>query len=174
MSRQTRPGRVRTVDVGRTIAHLADEGGIDSLFVSDHLLQAEPGTEPTEAMLEAYTTLGHLAAITDRVRLGALVASVAMRPPALLVKTATTLDVLSNGRAWFGIGAGYLRSEAHRMGVPMRPTAERFECGWRTRCNSPGGCGRVTPLRTPDGSLRQRGELPLDPCQWRQASPARI
>ena len=109
------------------IARIADDTGIDTVFLADHLVQLEPGTEPTEPMLEAYTTLGYLAASTTRVRLGTLVAAVTMRPPAVLVKAATTLDVLSGGRAWFGIGAGYQQDEADGMGVPLPPTAERFE-----------------------------------------------
>jgi F420-dependent oxidoreductase-like protein len=109
------------------VARVADAAGIDSVFVSDHLLQMVPGTDPTEAMLEAYTTLGYLAGVTSRVRLGTMVAAVTMRPPALLVKAVTTLDVLSGGRAWFGVGAGYQQSEADDMGVPLPATVERFE-----------------------------------------------
>jgi alkanesulfonate monooxygenase SsuD/methylene tetrahydromethanopterin reductase-like flavin-dependent oxidoreductase (luciferase family) len=109
------------------VARAADDSGIDSLFVADHLVQGEPGTEATDPMLEAMTTLGHLAALTGRVRLGTMVASVTLRPPALLVKAVTTLDVLSGGRAWFGVGAGYQQSEAENMGVELPPTAERFD-----------------------------------------------
>ncbi|HEY6709409.1 MAG TPA: TIGR03560 family F420-dependent LLM class oxidoreductase, partial [Actinomycetota bacterium] len=78
-------------------------------------------------MLEAYTTLGFLAARTERVRLGTMVTGVTFRPPALLVKAVTTLDVLSGGRAWLGLGAGYHGEEAEAMGLPLPPTAERFE-----------------------------------------------
>jgi alkanesulfonate monooxygenase SsuD/methylene tetrahydromethanopterin reductase-like flavin-dependent oxidoreductase (luciferase family) len=78
-------------------------------------------------MLEAFTTLGHLAGATTRVRLGTLVAAATFRPPALLVKAVTTLDVLSEGRAWLGVGAGYQEDEATAMGLPMPPVAERFE-----------------------------------------------
>jgi F420-dependent oxidoreductase-like protein len=109
------------------IAQQADEGGIDTVFVSDHLVQLEPRTEPTESMLEAYTTLGYLAAQTHRVRLGAMVSPAAMRAPTLLVKAVTTLDVLSGGRAWLGIGAGYHQQEADDMGLNLPPTADRFE-----------------------------------------------
>jgi F420-dependent oxidoreductase-like protein len=105
----------------------ADRGGIDTVWVSDHLLQAVPGTAPDDAMLEACTTLGFLAARTRRVRLGTLVAAVTMRPPALLVKAVTTLDVLSGGRAWLGIGAGYLEHEAAAFGFPLPPAPERFD-----------------------------------------------
>jgi alkanesulfonate monooxygenase SsuD/methylene tetrahydromethanopterin reductase-like flavin-dependent oxidoreductase (luciferase family) len=116
--------------ISEELAHVAatvDEAGIDSVFVADHLLQAEPGTAPCEPMLEALTTLGHLAARTSRVRLGPLVASVTLRPAALLVKAVTTLDVLSHGRAWFGIGAGYHQAEADAMGVELPAVRDRFD-----------------------------------------------
>ena len=119
------PGSL-TAELGR-VARQADEGGLDTLWVPDHLIQAVPGTEPTQEMVEAYTTLGYLAARTERIRLGTAVTAVTFRPPALLIKAVTTLDVLSNGRAWLGIGAGYLQSEADMMGLPLPPVAERFE-----------------------------------------------
>ncbi len=104
---------------------------MDSIFVSDHLVQGvEPGTDPGDPMLEAFTTLGYLAGQTERVGLGVLVAAVTMRPPALLVKAVTTLDVLSGGRAWFGVGAGYQQQEGDDFGVPLPPTVERF--AWLT------------------------------------------
>ena len=78
-------------------------------------------------VLEAYTTLGHLSSLTRRVRLGAMVSPVTFREPALLVKAVTTLDVLSGGRAWLGLGAGYHLAEAEMMGLPLPPTAERFD-----------------------------------------------
>lgn len=109
------------------IARRADEGGLDTMWVADHLLQVAPGTTPDQEMLEAYTTLGYLASATARIRLGTMVTAVTFRPPALLVKAVTTLDVLSGGRAWLGIGAGYHQAEAEMMGVPLPPTAERFE-----------------------------------------------
>jgi F420-dependent oxidoreductase-like protein len=106
----------------------ADEAGVDTVWVSDHLLQADPtsGAEDTE-MLEAYTTLGYLAAQSKRVNLGTMVTGVTFRPPALLIKAVTTLDVLSAGRAWLGIGAGYQQREAESMGLSMPPVRERFE-----------------------------------------------
>ncbi|HEX5141820.1 MAG TPA: LLM class flavin-dependent oxidoreductase, partial [Dehalococcoidia bacterium] len=78
------------------VVRAADETGFDTVWVSDHLLQADPTSGPGETeMLEAYTTLGFLAARTSRVRLGTMVTGVTFRPPALLVKAVTTLDVLS-------------------------------------------------------------------------------
>lgn len=111
------------------IARAADVGGLDGLWVADHLLQADPyGAGPGETeMLEAYTTLGFLAAHTTRIRLGTLVSAVTFRPPALLVKAVTTLDVLSGGRALLGIGAGYQADEAAAMGLALPPVAERFD-----------------------------------------------
>ena len=111
----------------QAIVEAADGGGIDTVWVNDHLLQAEPGTSRDEPMLEAYTTLGFLASASRRVRLGTMVTGVTFRPVALLVKAVTTVDVLSGGRAWLGIGAGYQQDEARAMGLPLPPTAERFE-----------------------------------------------
>ena len=111
----------------REVVRAADEAGVHTVWVTDHLIQADPNASPDGAMLEAYTTLGFLAAITGRVRLGAMVSAVTFREPALLVKAVTTLDVLSGGRAWLGIGAGYQLQEAAALGLPMPPTPERFQ-----------------------------------------------
>ena len=109
-------------------ARRAEEIGFDSVWVPDHLLQADPTAAPGETeMLEAYTTLGFLAAQTERVRLGTMVTGVTFRPPALLVKAVTTLDVLSGGRARLGIGASWYEREQRGLGVPVVPVAERFE-----------------------------------------------
>ena len=111
----------------RELATLADEAGLDTLWVPDHLLQVDPSASLDEPMLEAYTTLGFLAAATSRVQLGTLVTWATIRPPALLVKLVTTLDVLSGGRAWLGVGIGYREDEAAMTGLPFPPTAERYE-----------------------------------------------
>ena len=105
----------------------AEDAGVDTVWVPDHLVQADPFASLDEPMLEAYTTLGFLAAHTSRVRLGTMVTGAPYRPPALLIKAVTTLDVLSGGRAWLGIGSGYHETEASMMGLPMPPVAERFE-----------------------------------------------
>jgi F420-dependent oxidoreductase-like protein len=109
-----------------TLASVLDETVVDTLWVADHLLQADPASQLDEPMLEAYTTLGYLAAATSRIRLGTMVTAATFRAPALLIKTVTTLDVLSAGRAWLGIGAGYNGDEARAMGLFLPDTAERF------------------------------------------------
>jgi F420-dependent oxidoreductase-like protein len=110
------------------IARIADEGGLYAVWVADHLLQADPyGARPGETeMLEAYTTLGYLAGHTSRIRLGAMVTAAVYRPPGLLVKAVTALDVLSGGRAFLGIGAAWNEQEATGLGLPFPPVAERF------------------------------------------------
>jgi F420-dependent oxidoreductase-like protein len=109
------------------VARRADASGIDTLWVADHLLQMDPTAAIEEPMLEAYTTLGFLGAVTERLRLGTMVTAASTRPPALLIKAVTTLDLLTGGRAWFGIGAGYQGDEAAMLGLLLPPTAERFE-----------------------------------------------
>jgi alkanesulfonate monooxygenase SsuD/methylene tetrahydromethanopterin reductase-like flavin-dependent oxidoreductase (luciferase family) len=110
------------------IARTADETGIDTLWVADHLLQVDPTADPSDTEhLEALTTLGFLAARTERVRLGTMVACATFRPPAVLVKAISTLAVLTGGRAWFGVGAGHQADEARAMGLPFPATAQRFE-----------------------------------------------
>jgi F420-dependent oxidoreductase-like protein len=109
------------------IARAADAAGLDTLWVTDHLMQADPSSTPEAEMLEAYTALGHLAGQTRRIKLGAMVTGVTFRPPIVLIKAVTTLDVLSGGRAWLGVGAGYHADEARALELPLPPTAERFD-----------------------------------------------
>src|SRR5690242_21483662 len=93
----------------------------------DHFFQIR-GVGPTEReMLEAYTTLGYLAACTSRVKLLTLVTGAVYRYPGVLAKIVTTLDVLSAGRAWLGIGAAWNEEESRGLGIPFPPVAERFE-----------------------------------------------
>ncbi len=103
------------------------EGGLDTVWVADHLIQADPTAVPDSEMLEAYTTLGFIAAHTQRVRLGTMVAGVTFRPASMLIKAVTTLDVISGGRGWLGVGAGYEQNEARAMDLPLPPVGERFE-----------------------------------------------
>jgi F420-dependent oxidoreductase-like protein len=109
------------------VARAADEAELDTLWLADHLIQADPTSTPDSEMLEAYTTLGYLAGQTKRIRLGTMVTAAPYRPASLLIKAVTTLDVLSGGRAWLGIGAGYQQEEAEAMDLPLPPVTERFE-----------------------------------------------
>lgn len=108
------------------IARAADNAGFSSIWLMDHFFQIASIARPEEEMLEAYTTLGFLAAHTQRVRLGTLVTGVHYRHPGVLVKQVTTLDVLSGGRAWLGIGAGWYERESRGLGVAFPPLRERF------------------------------------------------
>ncbi|WP_405866256.1 LLM class F420-dependent oxidoreductase [Streptomyces sp. NBC_01515] len=105
----------------------AEAAGVSWLSVMDHYFQMEFNGGAEDDMLEAYTTLGYLAGRTSTVQLGALVTGVTYRQPGLLAKIATTLDVLSGGRATLGIGAAWYDREHHGLGVPYPPVAERFE-----------------------------------------------
>jgi F420-dependent oxidoreductase-like protein len=108
-------------------AQVAEQGGVSSFTVMDHFFQMEHLGTADEPMLEGYTTLGYLAAKTERMALGLLVTGVMYRYPGLLAKIVTTLDVLSDGRARLGIGASWYEREQHGLGVPVVPVAERFE-----------------------------------------------
>jgi F420-dependent oxidoreductase-like protein len=108
------------------IARTADEAGFASIWLMDHLFQIRSIGNVEEEMLEAYTTLGFLAAHTSRVRLGTMVTGVHYRHPGVLVKQVTTLDVLSGGRAWLGIGAGWYERESRGLGVPFPSLGDRF------------------------------------------------
>jgi F420-dependent oxidoreductase-like protein len=108
------------------IARAADDAGLVSIWLMDHFFQIASVAKPEEEMLEAYTTLGFLAAHTTRVKLGTLVTGVHYRHPGVLIKQVTTLDVLSGGRAWLGIGAGWYERESRGLGVPFPPLRDRF------------------------------------------------
>ncbi|GAA4539973.1 LLM class F420-dependent oxidoreductase [Amycolatopsis samaneae] len=110
-----------------TLARTADQAGFGYLSVMDHFFQI-PSVGPAEhEMLEAYTTLGFLAAHTERVKLLTLVTGVIYRHPGVLAKAITTLDVLSGGRAVFGVGAGWNEEESRALGFEFPSTKERFE-----------------------------------------------
>jgi F420-dependent oxidoreductase-like protein len=109
------------------IVTTAEDTGFARVSVMDHVWQIQVMGPPEHEMLEAYTTLGYLAARTSQVELVAWVTAVVYREPGLLAKLITTLDVLSEGRAWLGIGAAWNEAEAHGLGLPFPPTAERFE-----------------------------------------------
>ena len=135
----------------------------------DHFFQIR-GVGPAEAeMLESYSTLGFLAGVTERMKLGTLVTGVIYRHPGLLVKTVTTLDVLSGGRAYFGVGAGWFEREALGLGVPFPPLKERFE-----RLEE---ALQITRQMWSAGGWPLQGQtLPAgrDACAIRNRSPSRI
>jgi F420-dependent oxidoreductase-like protein len=110
-----------------SVASAADEAGIDRISVMDHVWQIGHLGPPEHEMLEAYTTLGYLAASTQRASLMTLVTGVTYRSPGLLAKIVSTLDVLSGGRAWLGIGAAWNEEESRGLGLFFPPLAERYE-----------------------------------------------
>lgn len=109
------------------IAERAERAGFYSFWVMDHFFQISMAGPPENDMLEGWSALAFAAGRTSRIKLGTMVTGVTYRYPGLLVKTATTLDVLSGGRAYFGIGAAWNEEEHRGLGVPFPPTAERFE-----------------------------------------------
>lgn len=109
------------------VARRADDVGFHTISVMDHFFQIGMIGPPEHEMLEAYTTLGFLAANTSRARLLTLVTGVVYRHPGVLAKAVTTLDVLSGGRAMLGIGAAWNEEESRGLGIPFPPLAERFE-----------------------------------------------
>jgi F420-dependent oxidoreductase-like protein len=122
--------------IGNTLANIAraaEAAGFDSLWVMDHFFQIGARNHPSglgpaeDEMLEGYSALAYLAGFTKKVKLGTMVTGVIYRHPGILIKTVTTLDVLSGGRAYLGIGAAWNEREALGLGVPFPPVAERFE-----------------------------------------------
>jgi F420-dependent oxidoreductase-like protein len=109
------------------IVRTADEAGFDSIWVMDHFLQIRSVGPVEWPMLEGWTALGWMAALTRRARLGLMVGGIHYRNPALWIKAATTLDVLSGGRAWLGLGAAWNEYESRALGFPFPPRGERFE-----------------------------------------------
>ncbi|HWG22938.1 LLM class F420-dependent oxidoreductase [Actinospica sp.] len=109
------------------IAVAAEDVGMTKISVMDHVWQIGHIGPPENDMLEAYTALGYLAARTTKIELLAWVTAVVYREPGLLAKAVTTLDVLSEGRAWLGIGAAWNEPEARGLGLPFPSTKERFE-----------------------------------------------
>jgi F420-dependent oxidoreductase-like protein len=109
------------------IAERAERAGLFSFWVMDHFFQIR-GVGPAEnEMLEGWSALAFAAGRTNRIKLGTMVTGVTYRYPGILVKIATTLDVLSHGRAYLGIGAAWNEQEHQGLGVPFPPLAERFE-----------------------------------------------
>jgi F420-dependent oxidoreductase-like protein len=109
------------------IARVAEDVGVNTLSVMDHFFQMEMMAPAELPMLEGYTALGFIAGVTQALRLRLLVGGVTYRHPGLLAKSMTTLDVLSGGRAEFGLGAAWYEREHNGLGVPFPPISERFE-----------------------------------------------
>jgi F420-dependent oxidoreductase-like protein len=109
------------------VARTADDAGFEYIAVMDHFFQIGAVGPTEKEMLEGYTTLGYLAACTSHAALVTLVTGTIYREPGILAKIVTTLDVLSNGRAWLGIGAAWNEEESRGLGIPFPPVAERFE-----------------------------------------------
>jgi F420-dependent oxidoreductase-like protein len=110
-----------------TVAAAADDAGFEFISVMDHFFQIGFIGPAEQEMLEAYTTLGYLAGCTSRAKLMTLVTGAVYRYPGILAKIVTTLDVLSGGRAWLGIGAAWNEEESRGLGISFPPVAERFE-----------------------------------------------
>jgi F420-dependent oxidoreductase-like protein len=113
----------RLADIART----AEDAGFESIWVMDHFFQIPGVGQPENDMLEGYSTLAYIAAHTSRVGLGTLCTGVTYRHPGVLAKQVSTLDVLSGGRAWLGIGAAWFDREHEGLGVPFPPLKERFQ-----------------------------------------------
>ncbi len=109
------------------VARTAEDAGFSSLWVMDHFFQLPMIGDAKLDMLEGYTTCSYMAAVTEHITLGTLVTGATYRHPGILVKQVTTLDVLSGGRAWLGIGAAWFEREHLALGVPFPPMRERFE-----------------------------------------------
>ncbi|MGH7791461.1 MAG: LLM class F420-dependent oxidoreductase [Thermodesulfobacteriota bacterium] len=120
-------------NIGRKLAEIgrtADEAGFDSIWAMDHFFQLDMpqfGLSPQDHMLDGYTSLSYLAAFTNHARLGTMVTGVIYRNPGLLIKIVSNLDVLTGGRAYLGIGAGWYEREAVGLGFPFPPLKERLE-----------------------------------------------
>ena len=124
----TQPGEPESLaGLLRQSAQVAEQSGASWFSVMDHYFQMEHFQTAHDPMLEGYTTLGFLAGVTERMKLGTIVTGVTYRHPALLAKIVTTLDVLSGGRAFLGLGAAWYEREHLALGVPYPPISERFE-----------------------------------------------
>ncbi|MEX1156056.1 MAG: LLM class F420-dependent oxidoreductase [Chloroflexota bacterium] len=134
--------------IGPTLARVtrtADDAGFDSIWVMDHFFQIRGLGPPEAPMLEGTSALAFMAAHSDRARLGLMVGGIHYRQPGLWIKATTTLDILSGGRAWFGIGAAWNEEESAGLGFPMPRLRDRFEmleeCLQMARAMWSGGSG---------------------------------
>ena len=124
----TYPGGADSIaDTLSEIVKTCEKGGFYSVWPMDHYFQIGNHGPPEHEMLETYSTMAFMAGITKKIKIGALVTGVIYRYPGILVKTITTLDILSKGRAYLGIGAAWNEQESRGLGVPFPPLKERFE-----------------------------------------------
>ncbi|MEW1954255.1 TIGR03560 family F420-dependent LLM class oxidoreductase [Terrabacter sp. NPDC080008] len=115
-------------DTALALVRACDEAGLDSVWVADHFMFVdEEHPEREVPILESFVTLGAMAAVTERIRIGQLVVGAPYRNPALLAKACTTLDVLSHGRSIIGLGAAWHEPEFVAYGWPFPPLRERFQ-----------------------------------------------
>jgi F420-dependent oxidoreductase-like protein len=111
----------------RTLAQKAESLGFDSFWVMDHFHQIQNVGQPQEPMLEGWTTQAVVAGLTEKIKLGTLVTGIVYRHPSVLAKIGATLDVLSKGRLFMGIGAAWNVEEARAYGIPFPPVGERMQ-----------------------------------------------
>ena len=164
-----RTGRLRHEPRGDRRA--AEEAGFDRIGVADHLWQHPIMGGPEANEPECYTTLAFLAANTERIGLTAMVSGVHFRHPAVLVKSVTTLDVLSGGRAGFGVGSGHYEEETSGLGIPFPPQKERFEMLEET-VQIARGCGAASAETSSPSRESTTGWSVRSTC--RRASAGRI
>ena len=145
-----------------TVARTADDAGFEFISVMDHFFQIGVVGPPEHDMLEAYTTLGYLAACTSRAKLLTLVTGAVYRHPGMLAKIVTTLDVLSGGRAWLGIGAAWNEEES-RVSASRSRRSPSGSSGSRRRCRSACRCGAAT--RRPFEGQHYQLDRPLNSPQ---------
>ena len=171
----------------REIALAADEAGFAGLALMDHLIQIPQVGAAWEPIPEPWVTLGLLAGLDTRLRLGTLVSPVTLRPPGVVAKTAATLDALSGGRAFCGVGAGWWEREHLAFGLPFPPPAERLDrletaietmrALWApgTKAYDGGGSPCPRPRATPARSARCRSSwaapASAGPCGSPPVSP---
>lgn len=138
------------------VARTADQAGFGYLAVMDHFFQIR-GVGPAEHdMLEAYTTLGFLAAHSERAKLLTVITGVHYRHPGLLAKAMTTLDVLSGGRGMIGLGAGWNEEESRGLGFRSRRSPSDSS-GWKRHSSTCCKCGPTTTARSTDSTTRPNG-----------------
>jgi F420-dependent oxidoreductase-like protein len=114
------------VDSLKTLISKAEKADFDSFWVMDHFHQIRFVGNPEEPMLESWTTISALAGMTTRIKLGTLVSGIVYRHPSILAKIGATLDVLSKGRLFMGIGAAWNQEESFAYGIPFPSTMERL------------------------------------------------